>query len=39
MRQAGNHKTTFMANRLAAGVYTLKLMYNNKIITRKLLKE
>jgi hypothetical protein len=39
MRQAGNHKTTFMANRLAAGVYTLKLMYNDKIITRKLLKE
>jgi hypothetical protein len=39
MRQSGNHKITFMANRLAAGVYTLKLMYNDKIITRKLLKE
>jgi hypothetical protein len=39
VRQAGFHKTTFMANRLAAGVYTLKLLYNDKVITRKLLKE
>jgi hypothetical protein len=39
VRQAGNHKTTFMANQLAAGVYTLKLMYDNKVITRKLLKK
>jgi hypothetical protein len=39
MRQAGNHKTTFMANQLVAGVYTLKLMYDNKVITRKVVKE
>ena len=37
--QAGNHKAVLNANGLAAGVYTLKLMYNGKIITRKLLKE
>ena len=39
MLQAGDHKTLFNANRLPAGVYTLKLVYNGKIITRKLLKE
>jgi endoglucanase len=35
---AGNHQAVFNANRLPAGVYTLKLLYNGKIITRKLLK-
>jgi endoglucanase len=37
--QAGIHKTVFTAPYLSAGVYTLKLMYNGKTITRKLLKE
>jgi hypothetical protein len=39
MLQTGNHKAILNAPRLAAGVYTLKLTYNGKIITRKLLKE
>jgi hypothetical protein len=39
MLQTGNHQAVFNANRLPAGVYTLKLLYNGKIITRKLLKE
>jgi hypothetical protein len=37
--QEGNHKAVFNANGLPAGVYTLKLLYNGKIITKKLLKE
>lgn len=37
--QAGNHKANFNAGRLPSGVYTLKLIYNDKVITRKLLKE
>jgi hypothetical protein len=37
--QAGNHKTTFSANQLTAGVYMLKLVYDGKVITRKLVKE
>ncbi|THU39665.1 T9SS type A sorting domain-containing protein [Niastella caeni] len=37
--QAGNHKALFNANKLAAGVYTLKLVYNGKVVTRKLVKE
>jgi hypothetical protein len=37
--QAGNHKRVFDANRLAAGIYTLKLMYDGKVVTRKLVKE
>jgi hypothetical protein len=37
--QAGMHNTTFAAGHLAAGVYTLTLMHNGKVITRKLLKE
>lgn len=36
---AGNHKRVFVANRLSAGVYTLKLMYDGKMVTRKLVKE
>lgn len=39
MLQAGNHKATFNANHLPAGVYTLKLVHSGKIITKKLLKE
>jgi type IX secretion system substrate protein len=39
MLQAGNHKAIFNANGLSAGVYTLKLLHNGKIITRKLLKK
>jgi hypothetical protein len=39
MLQAGNHKAIFNANRLSSGVYTLKLLYNGKSITRKLLKK
>lgn len=37
--QAGSHRTQFNANGLPAGVYTLKLVYNGKILTKKLLKE
>ncbi|WP_166437015.1 CBM96 family carbohydrate-binding protein [Niastella caeni] len=36
--QPGNHKAIFNANRLSPGIYTLKLLYNGKIITRKMLK-
>lgn len=39
MLQTGNHKAVFNANRLPSGIYTLRLMYNSKIITGKLLKE
>lgn len=39
MLPTGNHKAVFNANGLSAGVYTLKLLYNGKIITRKLLKK
>jgi hypothetical protein len=39
MLQPGNHKTLLNANRLPSGVYTLKLTFNNRIITKKLLKE
>jgi hypothetical protein len=39
MLPAGNHKAEFSGNHLPAGVYTLKLLYNGKIVTRKLLKE
>lgn len=39
MLQAGNHKAVFNASHLASGIYTLKLMYNGKTVTRKLLKE
>jgi hypothetical protein len=39
MLQTGIHKARFNAPHLAAGVYTLKLTYNGKIITKKLLKE
>jgi hypothetical protein len=39
MLPAGNHKTTFTASQLAAGIYTLKLVYDGKVITKKLLKE
>jgi endoglucanase len=37
--QAGNHRVTFDANRLPAGVYTLKLVHNGQVLMRKLLKE
>jgi hypothetical protein len=36
---AGNHRTTLSSNKLPAGTYLLKLVYNGKIITKKLLKE
>ncbi|OQP61158.1 hypothetical protein A3860_05420 [Niastella vici] len=36
---AGTHQTQFAASHLSAGVYTLKLTYDGKIITKKLLKE
>jgi glucose/arabinose dehydrogenase len=36
---AGNHRTTLSAHQLPAGAYLLKLIYNGKIITKKLLKE
>ncbi|HEY8894159.1 MAG TPA: DNRLRE domain-containing protein [Niastella sp.] len=39
MLQTGSHKAVFNSNHLPAGVYTLKLLYNGKTITRKLLKE
>jgi hypothetical protein len=37
--QAGDHKAVFNASHYPAGVYTLKLQYNGKIITKKLLKQ
>ena len=37
--QAGIHKTTFNANSLPAGVYTLKLQYNGKVEVKKVVKE
>jgi hypothetical protein len=39
MLQTGNHKTLFNADRLSAGIYTLKLTHNGKTIIRKMLKE
>ncbi|THU41213.1 DNRLRE domain-containing protein [Niastella caeni] len=36
---AGNHRTTISSQQLPAGVYLLKLLYNGKVITKKLLKE
>lgn len=39
MLQPGNHKAVFSAKHLPSGIYTLRLLYNSKIITRKLLKE
>ncbi|MBO9201702.1 MULTISPECIES: CBM96 family carbohydrate-binding protein [Niastella] len=39
MLTAGSHNAQFNANHLPSGVYTLKLLYNGKTITRKLLKE
>jgi hypothetical protein len=36
---AGNHRTTLSSNQLPAGTYLLKLVYNGKVITKKLLKE
>jgi uncharacterized protein YegP (UPF0339 family) len=37
--QAGNHQTILASDRMPAGVYLLKLVYNGKIITKKLLKK
>jgi hypothetical protein len=39
MLQAGRHNAQFNASQLPSGVYTLKLLYDGKTITRKLLKE
>lgn len=39
MLQTGNHKAVLNARHLPSGIYTLRLMYNGKIITGKLLKE
>ena len=36
---AGSHRATFEPGRLAAGLYTLKLVHNGKVITNKLIKE
>ena len=36
---AGNHRVTFRPGNLPAGVYTLKLIHDGKVITRKLMKE
>jgi hypothetical protein len=33
------HRTAFAAKHLPAGIYTLKLVYNDKVVTRKLMKE
>ncbi len=37
--QAGDHRTRFVAGKLAAGVYVLKLVQDGKVVTKKLLKE
>ena len=37
--QAGMHNVTLDAGHWSAGVYTLTMMYDKKVITRKLLKE
>jgi hypothetical protein len=37
--QAGNHQTTFASHSIPAGTYFLKMVYNGKIVTQKLLKE
>ena len=37
--QAGNHRTSLSMQQLPAGIYLLKLVYNGKIVTGKLLKE
>ncbi|AXY73420.1 T9SS C-terminal target domain-containing protein [Paraflavitalea soli] len=37
--QAGGHRTRFVAGKLAAGVYVLKLVQDGKVVTKKLLKE
>jgi endoglucanase len=36
---AGSHRASFEPGRLAAGLYTLKLVHNGKVITSKLIKE
>lgn len=36
---AGDHRTRFVAGKLAAGVYVLKLVQDGKVVTKKLLKE
>jgi glucose/arabinose dehydrogenase len=36
---AGNHRTTLSSYHLPAGTYLLKLVYNGKIMTKKLMKE
>jgi hypothetical protein len=37
--QAGNHQTTFASHGIGAGTYFLKMVYNGKTVTKKLLKE
>lgn len=37
--QAGNHRAIFATHQLPAGTYLLKLVYNGKVLTKKLLKE
>ena len=37
--QAGNHQTTFASHSIPAGTYLMKMVYNGKIATKKLLKE
>jgi endoglucanase len=36
---AGSHRATFEPRRLPAGIYTLRLVHNGKVITTKLVKE
>jgi poly(beta-D-mannuronate) lyase len=37
--QAGNHQTTFASHSIPPGTYLLKMVYNGKIVTKKLLKK
>ncbi|MBO9201703.1 MULTISPECIES: PQQ-dependent sugar dehydrogenase [Niastella] len=37
--QAGDHRTTFASHSIPAGTYVMKMVYNGKIFTKKLIKE
>jgi hypothetical protein len=37
--QQGDHRTTFASSSIPAGTYLLKMVYNGKIVTKKLLKK
>jgi hypothetical protein len=36
---AGNHRITLVTHHFPAGAYLLKMVYNGKVITKKILKE